>query len=318
MNRRIGSLIALFTLIGLVIVGCGGAQTTANVEATVEARVQATLAANGKQSTPPPMKASTETPSRVVPTTTPEVSGAPATAKQVSDKDGMTLLYVPAGEFKMGAADSDSQATAGEKPQHSVYLDAFWIDQIEVTNAMYAKCVTAGACQAPSSTKSSTRASYYGNSQFDNYPVIGVSWGDATAYCEWAGRRLPTEAEWEKAARGDDQRTYPWGNDAPDETRLNYNMEVKDTTRVGAYPTGASPYGALDMAGNVWEWVADWYGENYYATTPDRNPTGPTSGKYRVLRGGSWDDEAPYVRASGHGGVIPVMRDVIIGFRCAR
>jgi formylglycine-generating enzyme required for sulfatase activity len=264
------------------------------------------------RSTPPPV---------VVPTTTPEVSGAQPTATQVSGKDGMTLLYVPAGEFKMGAADSDSQANPDEKPQHTVYLDAFYIDQTEVTNAMYAKCVKAGVCRAPLSARSHV-TDRYGNSQFDTYPVVYVDWNDAKQYCEWAGRRLPTEAEWEKAARGDDQRTYPWGNQAPDMTRLNYNHSytwgtVVDTTPVGAYPTGASPYGALDMAGNVLEWVRDWYGENYYATTPDRNPTGPTFGDVRVLRGGAWFN-ASDVRASVRYWSFSGYQLDYAGFRCAR
>ena len=203
--------------------------------------------------------------STVAPKPTPTLTRVPPTADpslgigstQVSDKDGMKLLYVPAGEFLMGAASSDAQAAENEKPQHIVYLDAFWIDQTEVTNAMYIKCYQAGACQAPSMGHSSSRLNgYYSNSQFANDPVTYVFIEEAKDYCEWAGRRLPTEAEWEKAARGTDGRMYPWGNDAPDRTRLNYNQEVGDTTQVGAYPTGASPYGALDMAGNVQEWVA--------------------------------------------------------------
>ncbi len=235
---------------------------------------------------------------------------------QVSDKDGMTLLYVPAGEFTMG----NNSGNANEKPEHKVYLDAFWIDQTEVTNAMYAKCVKAGACQAPSSTKSYTRDSYYGNPQFDTYPVVYVAWNDAKQYCTWAGRRLPTEAQWEKAARGTDGRIYPWGDQAPDKTRLNYNFEVGDMTQVGAYPTGASPYGALDMAGSVWEWVADWYGETYYASSPGRNPTGPTSGDARVLRGGSWDSyDAADVHASlRNWSYYPDVRFDNNGVRCAR
>jgi serine/threonine-protein kinase len=236
---------------------------------------------------------------------------------QVSDKDGMTLLYVPAGEFKMGAASSDTQATAPEKPQHTVDLDAFWIDQTDVTNAMYAQCVKAGGCQAPSPIKSYTRDSYYGNTQFDNYPVIYISWTDAKSYCQWAGGDLPTEAQWEKAARGTDDRIYPWGNDAPNSSRLNFNQNASDTTEVDKYPTGASFYGALDMAGNVWEWVRDWYDEKYYASSPNRNPAGPNSGDYRVLRGGSWYYGATNVRASYRYRNYPDYRYNYVGFRCA-
>jgi serine/threonine-protein kinase len=179
-----------------------------------------------------------------------------------------------------------SYGESNERPVHSVYLDAFWIDQTEVTNAMYVKCVQDTACEVPSSTKSSTRDSYYGNPEFDNYPVINVSWDDAKTYCAWAGRRLPTEAEWEKAARGTDEHKYPWGNNQPNSNLLNNNMN--DTTEVGKYPNGASPYDALDMAGNVWEWVEDWQRDTYYANSPTSNPLGPDSGVYRGLRGGSW------------------------------
>ena len=146
-----------------------------------------------------------------------------------------------------------------EQPVHKVVLDAFWIDQTEVTNKMYALCVQTSVCTPPSSTNSSTRPSYYENPEFEDYPVIYVDWYKAKTYCEWAGRRLPTEAEWEKAARGTDGRNYPWGKDAPNKMLLNYNGNVGDTTEIGKYPAGASIYGALDMAGNAWEWVSSLY-----------------------------------------------------------
>jgi len=244
---------------------------------------------------------------------------------QISDKDGMIQVYVPAGEFLMGSADSDSLASSDEKPQHTVYLDAFWIDKTEVTNAMYALCVTAEACQPPGDTRSYTRDNYYGNSQYADYPVINVSWNDAQAYCQWAGRQLPTEAEWEKAARGINGRIYPWGNATPDSNLLNFNEQVGDTTKVGSYPNGASPYGALDMAGNVWEWVNDWYHETYYSSSPAENPPGPSSGNYRVLRGGSWIYEAQwmydaqqFVRAADRFWIGSDDGGIVFGFRCAR
>jgi formylglycine-generating enzyme required for sulfatase activity len=240
----------------------------------------------------------------------------------VSPMDGMTLVYVPAGEFLMGSADSDGDADNDEKPQHRVYLDAFWMDRTEVTKDQYQQCVAAGKCAAPS-----CRGTGQGN-----HPVVCVSWQDAADYCTWAGRRLPTEAEWEKAARGTDGRKYPWGNQGVAGNLLNFcdsncgydwrdnsvNDGYRETAPVGSYPAGASSYGALDMAGNVWEWVGDWYDEKYYAGSPARNPTGPASGQARVVRGGSCSDGQGFVRAAVRYRYVPDFRDVCVGFRCAR
>lgn len=207
-----------------------------------------------------------------------------------------------------------------EQPVHEVELADFWIDQTEVTNAMYAKCMQAGGCTPPSSASSDTRQGYYGNSEFDDFPVIYVSWNDAKNYCDWRGdgTRLPTEAEWEKAARGTDGRTYPWGHESPNGNLLNYNQNVGDTTEVGKYPAGASIYGALDMAGNVWEWVADWYDASYYANSPSSNPQGPSSGDWRVLRGGAWYNDINDARSAGRVWGFPSNANYLIGFRCAR
>jgi formylglycine-generating enzyme required for sulfatase activity len=218
----------------------------------------------------------------------------------------MVMVFVPAGEFSMGSNDGESD----EKPVHTVYLDAYYIDEYEVTNAQYRKCVEAGVCSQPS---------YWDDSGYNkpNQPVVGVNWNDAKTYCQWAGARLPTEAEWEKAAQGTDGRTYPWGNQSADCSRANYGGCVGRPAEVGQYPTGASPYGALDMAGNVWEWVADWYAADYYGRSPARNPQGPDSGQYRVLRGGSWSASAYSLRAAYRGGSDPADRSGSSGFRCA-
>jgi len=231
----------------------------------------------------------------------------------LSPVDGMTLVYIPAGEFEMGT----DELGADELPVHMRYLEAYWIDQTEVTNRMYAFCVAAGRCDPPTSNTSYTRPSYYGNPQFDNYPVTYVDWQAASAYCAWAGRRLPTEAEWEKAASWDEvnqrKTRYPWG-DAIDCSLANYDNCLGDTTAVACYPDGRSPYGLYDMAGNVWEWVADWY-DVYPGGDPD---TSETFGMvYRMMRGGTWDENNTLVRSDFRVHIDPGYTDVRIGFRCA-
>ena len=260
---------------------------------------------------------STNTATAIHPTPVPVLGVGSA---MVSPKDGMIMLYVPAGKFEMGC-DSGQDT---EKPIHTVYLDSFWIDQTEVTNAMYAKCVRAGRCGPPASGRSETRENYYGNMEFADYPAINITWVNADLYCEWAGRRLPTEAEWEKAAGWDDDNqrkySYPWGNSV-NCTLANFKGEdvgcIGDTTAVGSYLNSKSPYGALDMAGNVLEWVNDWYDENYYSISPLSNPSGPDSGQYRVFRGGSWGDSWWSLRVSWRGFYDPSSTWYNDGIRCA-
>ncbi len=221
--------------------------------------------------------------------------------------DGAEMVYVPEGDFLMGSADSDAQANVDEKPQHTVFLNAYWIDKHEVTNAQYEKCVAAGACR---------EVVVAGATGFDGprQPVVGVSWDDAVAYGKWVGGRLPTEAEWEKAARGTDGRIYPWGNDW-DPTRLDSKEDGPgSTTDVGSYPAGASPYGALDMAGNVWDWVSDWFGRPD-ASEPQRNPTGPAAGTDKVMRGGSWADSQFNCRTAARFADDPISHSIRTGFR---
>ena len=232
-----------------------------------------------------------------------------AYTSRVSEKDGMVLINIPAGEFSMGARDGIGDAN--EHPQHRVYLDSYWIDQTEVTNVMYSKCVSDGACTPLTNQK------YYSDIQFDNHPVVYVNWFQAKTYCEWAGRRLPTEAEWEKAANGMDGSAYPWGDGAPTTNLANYNNFVGGTTEVGAYPDGKSFYGVLDLAGNVSEWVADSYSASYYSQSPDKNPQGPEENNYRVLRGGSWISDSNRLRASSRVRYVADFGDYNNGFRCA-
>ncbi len=220
---------------------------------------------------------------------------------KVNPIDGMVLVYVPAGEFLMGS--EDEEARPKEKPEHLVYLDAFWIYQTEVTNQQYRQCIEAGVC-------SSLRDVY----PDDDHPVTFVFRRHGHKYCQWAGGRLPTEAEWEKAARGTDGRKYPWGDEPVTAERANFcdvncDMDWKNqdtseddgyaqTAPVGSYPAGASPYGALDMAGNAWEWVSDDYDPDYYTTSPYRNPTGSKDGYAEIARGGSWLDNPQQLRTT--------------------
>ena len=215
-------------------------------------------------------------------------------------KKGMQMVFVPAGDFQRGC-DPDHNGgvpcPADELPLRTIYLNAFYIDRYEVTNAEYAMCVTAGFCTAPKNLSSISRSSYYDNPTYANYPVVWIHLVQAVDYCNWRGNRLPTEAEWEKAARGaSDTRAYPWGDGAPSCALANSwndagsNTCLGDTNQVGSYPAGASVYGALDMAGNVWEWVSDQYDPNYYSIAPSSNPTGPdwSIDADNVLRGGSF------------------------------
>lgn len=272
----------------------------------------------------PPTAVPTSTIETVIPTVT-QTPTQELVNQRVSPADGMPQVYIPAGTFHMGGMDV--RRAPNEMPDHDVTLAAFWMDQLEVTNAMYALCVNAGGCTPPQDFKSKRRPSYFNNPEFNDYPVIYVTWGQAKTYCEWTGRRLPTEAEWERAGRGDDFRTFPWGEAKADGLLANFNMLVGDTSRVGTYPAGASPFGVLDLAGNVAEWVNDFYTSSY-ANAETLNPIGPatSSSWHRVVRGGSLGDAEINIRVSKRSSVLGSFPDSNaapgdfsprIGFRCA-
>ena len=298
-----------------------------------------TTAVPATESTPtplptiPPRVIPTNTAEMVIPTAVPALEASPTAEfmnERVSPIDGMPQIHIPAGILHMGGMDV--RRAPNEIPDHDVELDAFWMDQLEVTNAMYGLCVKSGGCTPPQTFKSQRRPEYFNNPEFNDYPVIYVTWGQARVYCDWAQRRLPTEAEWERAGRGDDFRTFPWGENKADSTLANFNMLVGDTSRVGTYPAGASPFGVLDMAGNVAEWVNDFYSSDY-TNAITLNPVGPaeSSSFYRVVRGGSLGDAEINIRVAKRSSVLgPVLSAATgssvtlgdfsprIGFRCAQ
>ncbi len=216
------------------------------------------------------------------PTQTPYPTYSPiSTPTPAALPDASQMIEIPAGEFLMGCDQWDSRSPCldGEAPSHQVHLDSYAIDLYEVSNAQYAQCVAAVACRPPNFGDSDLQEAKYANPGFSHHPITNVDWYDARDYCTWVGKRLPSEAEWEKAARGyQDERFYPWGDGTPDCTLANFDGLNGDcigaTTPVGDYPAGASPYGLLNMAGNVREWVSDWYDANYYMSEPQDNPQG--------------------------------------------
>ena len=286
--------------------------------------------------------------------TTPATSPTPTASPALGDvwvrtTDGMGMVYVTAGDFLMGSnylatayarklcrqyygRDAHAACTAAnfadESPAHKVTLKSFWIDKTEVTNEQYQKCKQANACTPPVDKGSYYHSDYYGDPEHSDYPVTWITRDQAGEYCNWAGGRLPTEAEWEYAARSPESWIYPWG-DSFDGTRLNYcdasceggpndpsiNDGYPDTAPVGSFPSGVSWVGALDMAGNVREWVADWYG--FYTADSLVNPTGPASGETVIPHGGSWLDLPCLIRSANRGGDPPDYSRHNVGFRCA-
>ena len=234
------------------------------------------------------------------------------------------MVLVPAGPFPMGVPPGARDGGRDEYPRHEVFLDAYHIDTFEVTNGRYLEFMTNTGHRPPKHPNDPRQDLWQAGlmpESIADRPVINVDWYDAEAYCRWAGKRLPTEAEWAKAARGTDDRRFPWGNVEPTHGHVNFNQPwqgEKTLMPVGTYEAGKSPFGAYDMAGNVWEWVADWYDPRYYEKSPARNPKGPETGTHKALRGSGWEVEAPLVRAFSRVKSDPLNRNHATGFRCAR
>jgi formylglycine-generating enzyme required for sulfatase activity len=230
------------------------------------------------------------------------------------------MRLVPAGEFTMGTDEISNSVAVQDnidisyfsyddlKPVRQIYLGAYYMDKYEVTNAVYKLCVDSGVCVLPKITV------LYDNPEYSNHPVIEVDWNNANDFCKWRGTRLPTEAEWEKAARGTDGRSYPWG-EGISASRTNYG--TSSTMEVGSIEGGVSPYGIYDMAGKAWEWVNDWYLASYYKASPASNPLGPETGTRKVFRGGGFDSNALSLQVFARGSENPTFRWRAGGFRCA-
>ncbi len=282
--------IAKLTCIGLVLVlsGCSGTTPVLSSGVMTNAEQPATMAS---------------------------MTMDPASAADVALRTDVPMAVIPAGEFPMGSVKGSTHAKWSEGPQRMVYLDAYEMDIYEVRTLDYSKFLTATQLAAPKAWKQVDLAKH------GDRPVVGVTWEDASAYCQWVGKRLPTEAEWEKAARGTDGRTFPWGNEMPtaDRATLTKRWDGYETpTPVGSLEAGKSPYGIYDMAGNAMEWVSDWYDPNYYDSAPSKNPQGPQTGKAGVVRGGGWGFLPKDARTANRINPPRETRCINIGFRCAR
>ncbi|MFN2135520.1 MAG: SUMF1/EgtB/PvdO family nonheme iron enzyme [Candidatus Promineifilaceae bacterium] len=320
-RRTIFGLLGLLLLViaaGLAfgVLNIGGPNITeAEATATLESAVVSALTALAPTPTPIPEPTNPPTP----------------TPEPFITETGSRMLYVPAGIYSMGDDESDER---DEQPAHLVRLEAFYLDETEVTNGAYAQCVDAGVCDPPDSSGATFHSAYFGDQAFDDFPVIFVSWYDADVFCTWRGGRLPSEAEWEKAAGFEPVEAvktgYPWG-DGFDGTLLNFcdvncprdfadatvDDGHRDTAPVGSYSNGRSPIGFFDMSGNVMEWVADWYSNRAYAESADTNPLGPLEGSFKVMRGGSWLSQAEEVRVTARDSFDPLVTRANLGFRCA-
>jgi formylglycine-generating enzyme required for sulfatase activity len=325
--KRIAPLVIL-----LMLAACGAPSPAPTPTATAKPPDPTAI----QTVTPAPAAAPTQTSAAASPSATDSAAPDDSTLpERITDDHGVEMVLIPAGEFIMGT----DTGYPDERPAHAVYLDAYYIDLTETTNAQFRECVEAGACDppdyedccaSPGTDWYSMRPDYFTNPEYDDYPVTWLSWNHAQQYCTWRGARLPTEAEWEKAARGTDERIFPWGNEEPAPNLANFIWWEGDfegrppfgTTPVGSYPDGASPYGVLDMAGNLYEWVADLYSPDYYANSPYENPQGPPDeiGTWQIARGGSFWNKPERQRAPNrnHAYLPPDVGHFDAGVRCAQ
>jgi serine/threonine-protein kinase len=318
------TIIALVVLLVLVVItgtiftltGLGEDDPVAQAEATATLESAIVAALTSMAPTPSPLPAPT-----LPPTPSPEPF--------ITDT-GARMVFIPGGLFRMGTDEGE----ADERPSHLVRIDPFFIDETEVTNGQYAQCVAAGVCSRPARSGATYHPAYFSDPAYDDYPVIFVTWYDADTFCDWRGGRLPSEAEWEMAAGFDPTQSivlrYPWG-DAFDGTKVNFcdagctrdvrdssvNDGHRDTAPVGSFVDGRSPIGAYDMAGNVMEWVSDWYDPRYYESSTDTNPLGPAEGEFKAIRGGSWLSSAEELRVVARSSFDPGVARANLGFRCA-
>ena len=246
-------------------------------------------------------------------------------APTFTGKDGAPMALIPEGPFHMGVPHAARDGGMDERPNHEVFVDNFYMDIYEVTNGRYLQFVTETGHRVPQHPTDASKGLWKGNmmpESVSELPVINVDWFDSNAYCRWAGKRLPTEAEWEKAAKGQNDWRFAWGDVEPTSEHANFNQLAwrgeATLVQVGMYEKGKSPYGIYDVAGNVWEWVSDWYQVDYYSHSPTHNPQGPETGKYKALRSSGWQGETPQMRVFTRIKSLPTDRNNSTGFRCAQ
>ena len=321
-------LAILLSVLSALLAGCSAAPTATRQPPTVTRYSPSATRQPPTATRYPPSDTPTDTPA---PSLTPTITDTPSPTPypaEITDERGIPMVLVPAGEFIMGS----DHWSGSEKPVHTVYLDAFYIDKYEVTNAAFAEFLNemgnqiegvAGKAHWVEEPDPDLRVHrvdgvWRADPGRENHPINEVTWFGARAFCEWRGAHLPTEAQWEKAARGTDGRTYPWGEQEPTCEMANFAGCFYDSVPVDSYPEWVSPYGAFNMAGNVHEWTNDWYNPDYYANSPYENPPGPESGDYKIFRGGSWFNGAYRVRTTYRYPKLPVLTYMANGFRCAR